>query len=156
MFELDFSIRDVFTCKKVTPTEVQSDCECTKRKYDTHTNDDAGLPDNKQGVDTPDNIKRLRLEIDEAFEKDNMLVDEGASELLFVPDESNDRPKTPPELLALRELIGGEFVNVTPELTVAQEVQIDRTKMVEDPFKHAGLFSEYGGIKGWMKLYGKR
>lgn len=153
MFELDFSIRDVCTREKVIPTDFQSECETTKRKHDTPTKDDTGVEDNTQGVDTPEHIKRLRLDINEAFENDDMFVDEDAFNLLCLPDSNDERPRTPPELLALREVIGSECVDGT---TITQEEIVEPPERLEDPFKHAGLFREYGGIAGWMKLYGRK
>lgn len=62
-------------------------------------------------------------------------------------------PGTPPETKALRALIDDAFDTQTepPETVLHRDHERIEFKEI---CKHAGLFREYGGIKGWMQTYG--
>lgn len=98
---------------------------------------------------TQDDVKRLRVEINSAFDEtvcsDEMRVSVFGDEL--------DRPPTPNDILDLRALIDAEFDG---DSLVPVPVAMDMSPPPrEDPFKHAGLFREYGGVKGWLEMQRK-
>lgn len=79
-------------------------------------------------------------------------VDPPVSELMD-PFAHQERPATPQELLQLRDLIESQSSDV-PRGQV--DSCMDKPESIEDPFRHAGLFSDYGGIRGWLAVYGKK
>jgi len=76
---------------------------------------------------TPDDVKRSRVEINYAF-------DEAAC---------SDEMSVPVSLL---------LGNSPAPVPVAMDASPPPR---EDPFKHAGLFREYGGVKGWLDMQRK-
>ena len=141
--ELDFSIRVCVEEPGEKPCEeaLAEDASRTKRPFSPAPSSDAHtLPS------TPDDVKRLREEINSAFEEaacsDNLSVPLS----LFGRDIS--RPPTPDDVLNLRALIEAEAEDAP--LPVPTTIDISLSP-IGDMFKHAGLFREYGGIKGWLE-----
>lgn len=127
--ELDFSVRAASepakrSCSPISFTEADSD-----------------MPS------TPEHVKRLRAEIDTAFEEARVVAQTPTTETCV----SEDRPPTPDHLLHIRMLIDNECQETAPVAHVQPEPPREATRK-EDPFKNAGLFREFGGIKGWMAL----
>lgn len=148
MLELDFSIRD--TVSVDASVSSVSESESPKRKIQhclSSVDDDSCFTH----IGTPEHVKRLRVEIDNAFNDDAREVD--GFELLSSPNPMDEgRPSTPQELLDLREIIESEHPDV-PNGPV--DACMERPEKSEDPFKHAGLMREYGGLKNWMLVHGK-
>jgi hypothetical protein len=94
---------------------------------------------------TPEHVKRLRTQIDAAFEEACAVAQTPTTEACVF----EDRPPTPDSLMDMRALIENESRATS---TVAHPEPPRHTPRKEDPFKNAGLFREYGGIKGWMAL----
>tara|TARA_B110001452_G_scaffold262955_1_gene263689 strand:+ start:511 stop:975 length:465 start_codon:yes stop_codon:yes gene_type:complete len=140
--ELDFSIRH----SAEAPREESSTDEVASSKRSL-----SPVPSSEEHIlpSTPDDVKRLRVEINSAFDEavcsDEMRVSVFGDEL--------DRPPTPNDILDLRALIDAEFDgdSLAP-VPVAMDMSPPPR---EDPFKHAGLFREYGGIKGWLEMQRK-
>jgi len=102
---------------------------------------------------TPDDVKRLRVEINYAFDE-SACSDEMSVPMSLFGNEI-DRPPTPNDILDMRALIDAEFEfdgNSLAPVPVAMDTSLPPR---DDPFKHAGLFREYGGIKGWLEMQRK-
>lgn len=93
----------------------------------------------------PERANRLRAEVDAAFER----TCADAPELTTC--EAEGRPPTPDHLIEMRMLIEAEDAGV-PLAPPAPAAQLRYDLQREDPFKHAGLLREYGGIQGWRAL----
>jgi len=85
------------------------------------------------------------MELDAAFAE----ADGGADEARAAPVAAS-RPGTPPELAELSALIREVSGDTKPA-----PLEHRPPPAIEDPFKHAGLMREYGGIKGWLELQRK-
>ena len=159
--ELDFSIRSTATtlnpiqCSDASDTVDQSSSSGDSLKRD------APSPSQESGLSTPEHVKRLRMELDAAFAEAEGVANE-VQDVQWVQGVQgvqaatvvSSRPGTPPELAELSALIreaSGDAKPAPPEPVPARDVPSGR----EDPFKHAGLMREYGGIKGWLELQRK-
>ena len=151
MLELDFSIRDTGRVESVEGSPVNVSCS-PKRTIDscfgpTKTVEDDVISDT---LATPDHIKRMRVEIEDSFNSESSEID--GFDLLASTDAmpvEDERPPTPQHLLDLRALINSEHKDV-PSGPV--DKVIEKPENVEDPFKHAGMLREYGGLKGFMEM----
>lgn len=139
--ELDFSIRQSAEalCEESSTDEVAS----SKRSLSpVPSSEEHTLPS------TPDDVKRLRVEINSAFDEAACSDDMSVPVSLF--GDELGRPPTPKDILDLRALIDAEFDG---DSLASGPVAMDTSPPPrEDPFKHAGLFREYGGIKGWLEM----
>lgn len=145
--ELDFSIRHCVEepCKQ--PREETSTDEASRSKRSlspTPSSDAHTLPS------TPGDVKRLREEINSAFEE--AVCSDDLSVPLSLFGGEIDRPPTPDDVLNLRALIEAEAEDAPLPVPIAMDVS---PPPKEDLFKHAGLFREYGGIKGWLEMQRK-
>jgi hypothetical protein len=142
--ELDFSLRQ----SAEAPREESSTDEVASSKRSL-----SPVPSSEEHTlpSTPDDVKRLRVEIGAAFEEAACSDEMSVSVSLF--GDQLDRPPTPKDIIDLRALIDAEFDgNSTTPVPVAMDTSPPPR---EDPFKHAGLFREYGGIKGWLEMQRK-
>jgi hypothetical protein len=142
--ELDFSIRQ----SAEAPREESSTDEVASSKRSL-----SPVPSSEEHTlpSTPDDVKRLRVEIGAAFEEAACSDEMSVPVSLF--GEELDRPPTPKDILNLRALIDAEFDG---DSLAPVPVAMDTSPPPrEDPFKHAGLFREYGGIKGWLEMQRK-
>ena len=62
----------------------------------------------------------------------------------------DDLAPTPDDILNMRAVIDAERDGDVP--TAAPVSMNTPPQHKKDPFKHAGIFREYGGIKGWLEL----
>ena len=100
---------------------------------------------------TAEDEKRLRANIDSALEEAGCSNDMRMPVYTF--SDKLDRPHTPSDILNLRTLINAEFRDDFPAPVPVAMNMCPPPK--EDPFKHAGLFRNYGGINGWLEMQRK-
>lgn len=145
--ELDFSIRECVEEPGEKPCEeaLAEDASRTKRPFSPAPSSDAHtLPS------TPDDVKRLREEINSAF--DEAVCSDDLSVPMSLFGSEIDRPPTPDDVLNLRALIEAEAEDAPLPIPIIMDLSPLHN---EDVFKHAGLFREYGGIKGWLEMQRK-
>jgi hypothetical protein len=139
MFELDLSIRD---CAREDTGGMNA--ECPRESHD-HTKK---RPSIQCVRETSPELKRLRFEIESAFEE--------PEDCSFARDS---RPSTPPELLALRAAIEEEEESTpdktrqTHPLPIPLPISFSRhPTSLRERWRHAGLMSDVGGIKEWLRV----
>ena len=128
MFELDLSMRE-----GAAPSSHETVAECAdespfhKRDRCSIQNDCILVP------------KRPRFEMENASDAS---ADSAAAY----------RPGTPPELLALRAVIeDADLLEGTPVMPALPPPEPVRASLKER-WRHAGLMSEYGGIREWLRM----